>query len=149
MKLISQVFLCSAIIFLTACTPYQQNSGLSGFIGGGGFNETQLSGDVYQVTFEGNKYTAEQRAKDFTLLRCAELTIDKGYGYFRLINSDSKLRYRTQSIPGSMHVQASSKIVSEPSTSNTIQLLYEKTPDVFVYDAKIIVSSLKTQYKIK
>jgi len=149
MKTTFKLLLLSSVILLFGCTPYQENSGLAGFLGGGGFNETQLASDVYQVTFAGNKYTAEQRAKDFTLLRCAELTIEKGYRYFRIINSDFNLRYRTQSIPGSLNVAPSTKLVSEPSSSNIIQLIYQKTPDVFGYEAEIIVSSIKSEYGIK
>mgnify|MGYP003656593993 FL=1 len=146
MRLIYRALLFSTIILASACTPYQQNSGLAGFIGGGGFNEIQLSSDVYRVTFQGNKYTAEQRAKDFTLLRCAELALENGYSYFRLVNSDFNLRYRTKSVPGSLNVSPSSKVISEPSSSNTIQLVYEKSPDV--YDAVIIRRSIKAQYGI-
>ena len=148
MKLIYKAILITTIIFASACTPYQQNSGLAGLLGGGGFNETQLSSDVYRVTFGGNKYTTEQRAKDFTLLRCAELALEKGYSYFRLINSDFNLRYRTQSVPGSLNVPPSSKVVSEPSSSNTIQLVAQNSPDVYLYDARIIRRSIKAQYGI-
>jgi len=73
------------LAFLAACgsgcaTPYARQSLI------GGYSETQLSENIFTVTFRGNGYTTRERASDFTLLRCAEIAINNGYNYFIIID---------------------------------------------------------------
>ena len=71
-----------ATVFIVSCaTTYQAQSWT------GGFKETQLDTDIYTVRFSGNGYTSNSRASDFTLLRSAELTLEKGYAYFVVVDS--------------------------------------------------------------
>jgi hypothetical protein len=61
-------------MLVAACaTPYQSR-GLAG-----GFSETQLSENMFQVYFRGNGYTREERVDDFALLRSAELAEEHGF----------------------------------------------------------------------
>ena len=53
----------------------------------GGYSETQLAENIFTVTFKGNGYTSRERASNFTLLRCAEIAIENGYGYFFIIDA--------------------------------------------------------------
>ncbi len=61
-------------------TPYARQSLI------GGYSETQLSENIFTVTFWGNGYTTRERASDFTLLRCAEIAMNNGYNYFIIID---------------------------------------------------------------
>jgi hypothetical protein len=70
-----------AISLVGCATPYQPTGLL------GGLKETRLSEDVWEVHFRGKSFTDEKKAKDFTLLRSAELTLRNGFSYFMLINS--------------------------------------------------------------
>lgn len=59
----------AASIVLAACgTPY----GSYGLLGG--YTETQLADNVWQVTFEANGYTRQATTVRYAMLRCAELT---------------------------------------------------------------------------
>lgn len=78
------------VLALSGCaTPYQGRSF------SGGFSETQLSPNVFQVSFAGNGYTSEEKAADFTLLRSAELALQHGYGYFVIVDEKS---WQTKSV---------------------------------------------------
>ena len=135
-----------AILFiglLSACTPYQQNSFL------GGYDELMLDENVYRVTFRGNKYTSMERATDFTLLRCAELTLENGMNYFVLLDSQAREKSSLNYNPGSLNVAPSYSVASKPRTSNTIVILKDKPSDVFAYNASQIAKSVKTKYDIK
>jgi hypothetical protein len=55
----------------------------------GGFQETQLGPAIYQVRFNGNAYTSNDRASEFLMRRCAEVALEHGKRYFVLKSSDS------------------------------------------------------------
>ena len=58
------------LVCLTACqTPYQAD----GWFKSGGYSEMPTGPDSWRVEFRGNENTEMERAKDFSLLRAAEL----------------------------------------------------------------------------
>ncbi len=59
----------SAAAFLAACATSYQPDGFSG-----GYSDMKLGENVWQVDFRGNGYTSSARARDFSLLRAAEIT---------------------------------------------------------------------------
>jgi hypothetical protein len=79
-----RVAILSVALFATFCTTYQP-LGLSG-----GFSETQLAGNVYQVRFQGNGYTSTERTSQFLLRRAAELALEKGHRYFTLADPQTR-----------------------------------------------------------
>jgi len=128
-------------VFLTGCaTPYKPDGMM------GGFSERQLGEDVFTVTFQGNGYTSDQKARDYLLLRCADVTLAHGSKYFRLVGSanDSK--------NGAMAVASGNSAfiapIHFPSETATIQLRAEREgPQDF--DAAIITRSMHEAYGIK
>lgn len=69
-------------LLLTACaTPYQ-SSGIRG-----GYSEKKISDDVYNVVFEGNGFTSKESVQTYWLYRASEITLEKGYDYFEILNS--------------------------------------------------------------
>ncbi|MEM8950154.1 MAG: hypothetical protein AAGA21_04045 [Pseudomonadota bacterium] len=71
---------------LAACaaspTPYQA-------VGDdGGYADQQLESDRYRVTFEGNDATSRETVEDFALYRAAELTLQTGNDYFRVVSKE-------------------------------------------------------------
>lgn len=79
-----RLFIIGVLVLFTSCaTPYQK----TGFRGG--FSETQLAENIFQVNFRGNGFTDTERATDFTLLRSAELALDHGFRYFVIVDSKS------------------------------------------------------------
>lgn len=63
-------------------TTYQ----LKGFTGG--YSETQLGENIFQVSFRGNGYTSRGRASEFSLLRSAEVALENGFRYFVIVESE-------------------------------------------------------------
>ncbi|HMM56246.1 MAG TPA: hypothetical protein PKD77_01460 [Rudaea sp.] len=126
---------------LVGCaTPYKP-SGLMG-----GFHDTQLAEDVFSVTFKGNGYTSDDRARDFMLLRCADLTLAHGAKFFRLVGSADDSRNGAMAMANGNTAFAAP--IHFPSESATIQIraTREGPQD---YDAAIIAKSMRETYGIK
>ncbi|MCW8471486.1 hypothetical protein OQJ19_12635 [Fluoribacter gormanii] len=71
---------------LVGCATGYHPSGLSG-----GFSELQLAENVYVVKFNGNGFTSMYRATQFALRRSAELTKERGYRYFNIVDSSANV----------------------------------------------------------
>lgn len=68
---------------------------------GTGYSEQRIEANRYRVTFTGNSLTAREEVENYMLFRIAELTLDSGYDYFILSNSDTEARtYYLQSMTG-------------------------------------------------
>ena len=68
---------------LTACataTPYQPN--VAGQKASGGFSDTRLETNRYQVNFAGNSVTSRETVERYLLYRAAEVTVQQGYDWF-------------------------------------------------------------------
>lgn len=162
-RLISSLIL---LVILAGCaTGYQQK----GFTGG--FSETQLDTNAWTVTFNGNAYTSKERAADFTLLRCAELALENGYGYFVSVESESYATTGTYTTPShsqsygsatansygnTTYIQGSSHTTthggqtyhySKPGRSITMVAFAQK-PSGFSYNANLIRDQLTAKYGI-
>lgn len=74
----------SLIIMLSGCATSYQPMGYSG-----GYTERPIKEDVYIVTFKGNGFTAPERVRRYAMYRAAELTKEKGYDYFFVINQST------------------------------------------------------------
>ncbi len=147
------------IVFLSSCaTPYQKEGAL------GGFSETQLDENVFQVTFRGNAYTNRERTVEFTLLRSAELALKNGYSYFAIIDSSKYTQTSSYTTPtttyGSATVYGNTAYgsattyggqtfyMSKPTVSNTIICFNEKPDEVFSYNAKFLEKQLKKKHRL-
>ena len=71
---------------VTTPTPYQPYRPES--VGGvhGGYSEQQIAPDRFRVKFHGNDLTARDRVEGYLLYRAAEVTIQNGYDWFRIID---------------------------------------------------------------
>jgi hypothetical protein len=90
----------ATLVILSACatqTPYQPAEKR----GAEGYTETRLTDNRYRVTFTGNPVTPSETVKDYALLRAAEVTLQNGYDWFRLVNSDTDKKQRTTISGGS------------------------------------------------
>jgi hypothetical protein len=67
-------------------TPYQQ----SGFRGG--YQDAQIDSNTASVTFHGNAYTSKQRVQLALMYRCAQVTLQDGFDYFLIVNSDTEAK---------------------------------------------------------
>lgn len=157
------LFISMGILLAACATPYQKQSFT------GGFSETQLAENAFQVTFKGNGYTSQERAADFTLLRSADLAIENGFQYFIIVDSEQYSKTGAYTTPVTSHTTANAYgtgnyaygtatttttggqtyIFSKPRRSNTIICFHEK-PDVngLVYEASFISRSIRTKYQL-
>jgi hypothetical protein len=55
----------------------------------GGYADFRLDETTYRVRFKGNNYTSRAQVERFLLYRCAELTAQRGYDYFVLVDQDT------------------------------------------------------------
>jgi hypothetical protein len=79
----------SALALATACTtatPYQP---LNATRVSGGFTDQQLDATHYRVNFFGNSLTSRQQVENYLLYRAAELTAQRGYSCFTMVNHDT------------------------------------------------------------
>ena len=159
----NRVLIALAALSLLACaTPYQPRGGM------GGFSETQLDQNVFQVRFAGNGYTSGERASDFTLLRSAELALERGYFWFIIVQSAQGTSLSTYTTPTQSYTTSSATVVGDtayghsttttyggqtyviqkPSTMNTIVCFRAKPEDIqaMVYNAQFIHESLRHKY---
>ena len=134
----------------------------------GGYSETQFDENIFNVSFRGNAMTRRDRVADFTLLRCAELTLENGFSYFAVVESNSYTDTSTHTTPtttnttgnayssGNMiHGNATSTTTggqtyntTKPSQTNTIVCFKEKPISTFSYNAKFIYKSISEKYGI-
>jgi hypothetical protein len=151
-----------SVVLLSGCaTTYQKESFT------GGFSETQLGENIFQVSFKGNAYTSREKASDFTLLRSAEIAIENGYRYFVVIESEKYSKAGTYTSPTTSQTTGSAYAsgnyvhgsattttyggqtytTSKPRANNTI-LCYKEKPDIngLIFEAEFVVRSIRAKY---
>ena len=140
----------SVLILLGACaTPYKPASKAHAK----GYFDTKLQDKVYDITFNGNSDTNFKKAKDYALLRAAEVCLENGYRTFQIINTENNsinetfvstntTKYNT----GYSYSYSSVESSSKPQIS--IVILCSPTDDLF-FKAKDVRNSLRAKYRIK
>jgi hypothetical protein len=75
-----------ALAFLhVSCTSYREALSYNSQ----GFVDKRLGRDAFKITYNGGRFTDLEQAIDFCLLRCSEITLERGYKYFRVTKSES------------------------------------------------------------
>ena len=155
--------LLTALMLAACATPYQR----VGFTGG--YSETQLGENIFRVSFRGNAYTNRERAADFSLLCSAELTLERGFRYFVIVESEKDRKISTYTTPAQSYTTGSAYgygnyaygtattttyggqtyFISKPRAANTI-LCFKEKPDIkgLVFDAEFVVKSIRQKYGI-
>jgi len=83
---------------LSACsTPTPKPTPYAPALGGAGYSQQQLEEKRYRVSFSGNSLTPRETVENYLLYRAAEITIESGNNYFRVVEQDldAKTRYRS------------------------------------------------------
>jgi len=117
----------------------------------GGYIDTQVAENAFEVSFEGNGHTNQHRAIDFCLLRCAEVA--KRYEFPFFIVVDNSQSQSTDYISGGgasggMFLASTSAITS-PTTRNRI-LCFKEKPNVegVVYESEFVIKSIRKKYEL-
>ena len=82
MKFFIFIFLAS----LTACSSRYQRAS---YYHTEGFIDTRIGRDAFKITYNGSPFANLQTAVDFCLLRCAEITQERGFTYFRVTKDEA------------------------------------------------------------
>ena len=147
------------IISLTGCMDQYQKKEYSW---GAGHSETQLDNNIFRVTYTGDEFTSEEAAIDFSLLRCAELTIENGYNYFSIMEKNSSVKTEVYSVPATYQTYNSgygaattytygggTYSSSSPSSDNTIMMFKQKPSAGISYNAEFVANSIRNKYKMQ
>lgn len=153
----------SAIVFAAVLSGCATSYGKNSFWNDGGFSETEIQPNLFNVRFLGNEFTAKERASDFAMLRASELCLSRNLSYMQVgdISTETK---NTGYIPGSSTTTASaygygnSAYGSSTTTYNPGTTLYSPQSGLTVlcipekaegsWDAEFLSKSLKAKYKI-
>jgi len=119
------------VVAMSGCaTAYQPNAW------SGGYKDYALGNNTYEVWFGGNGHTKKDKVVEFALLRSAEVTLEKGFTYFTILESktDSSYKYEYFSY----------------SHTNIIQCFNEEPIGVqtSIYNAQKIKNNLEIKYQL-
>lgn len=148
-------------ILLAGCsTSYSGNS----FWNGGGFSETEIQPNVFNVRFLGNEYTSTERTYDFVLLRASELCLNRNLNHMQISNVTTETRL-TAHIPASTtttesvyrehnSTQATATTIHTPGTDVysaesglTVECVSQNSEDTL--DAVFLSNSIRSKYSIE
>ncbi len=152
------------LLSLSACATSYQSKGFTG-----GHSSTQLDENVFTVSFRGNAYTGKERARDFTMLRSAEIAMEHGYSYYVIIDEDAYTSTGSYTTPQSSTTRldtftfgnvtsgtaktyyhgGETYTFSKPQLTNTIVCFKEKPAGVMSYSAKFVVKSIREKYGLE
>jgi hypothetical protein len=138
-----QLALMSAPLLLAARGTSYQPDGFTG-----GYSDTQLSDNVFSVTFNGNAYTDPHKASDFRMLRAADLAVQHGFRYFVIEDSANT---STTSFMGSYGAGSmGGGEMYSPRGTIRIVCFAKKGNDSRTYlDASLISNNVRSKYDIK
>ncbi|QAU24051.1 hypothetical protein EO087_08645 [Dyella sp. M7H15-1] len=134
---------------LAGCATQYQPLGLLG-----GYSDTMLSPDTFQVQFSGNSDTSAERAADLAMLRAADLSRQQGCGYFQILDSGqtATTSYVTTTTANGDNRSSNAVTTTEPEVSPKSHLLVKcfkrKPMGLNVYDANFISQSIRAKYNI-
>jgi hypothetical protein len=162
MQRLKLIALGSIVAITGACATSYQSKSFTG-----GFSETQLSANSFQIYFQGNGYTREERAEDFTLLRSAEISLEHGFPYFIIVDEKAGASTSIYTTPTQTTTTGQATVVGNtaygsatstrtgghsflirmPSARNTI-LCFKEKPEVqgIVYEAAFVAQSIRSKY---
>ena len=156
------VLLVSILSVMSGCATGYHASGV-----GGGYSETVLGENVFRVSFRGNGYSSSERVADLSLLRCADLCLEHGFGFFALVDGSDSETVSTYSTPS--HASTTGTVTGvgntaylsaettvrpgrtyifvKPQRTNTIVCFKEKSKTTgVILDATFVSSSIRGKY---
>lgn len=150
------LFIAGTVLLMTSCSTGYQSS--NSWKLNGGYSETQLSEDVYKVSFRGNGYTSLEKASDFALMRAAEIGLEKGYTHFAIINADEGFMsdhrapdYACSAFGVDINCRPSGGgTINKPRAANMVKYFKSKPANFngTLYKAQFLFDSLSQKYGV-
>jgi hypothetical protein len=140
----------------------------------GGYADYQLQDDIYKVEFKANAFTDADKAQDYALLRCSEVTLNNGYRYFIIVDEQSYQKNSSITTPvtsqtygtasaygGSGYAQGTysgttnyyggqTYNLKKPIIINIIRCFKEKPENIgtMIFDAEQVSENIRERYNI-
>ena len=95
--MIKYIFACIiSLSILSGCaTTYQKTS----FWSDEGYSDMQLQKNVFEVVFKSNEWTDQETTRRYALRRCAELTLENNFDYFKIMEGENYLEKSSYTTP--------------------------------------------------
>lgn len=90
----------ASVALLAGCatsTPYQPASAPGAY---DGFSQTMIENDRARITFGGNSLTSRESVENSLLYRAAEMSLERGFDYFSLMQRDTEENTKVRVSPG-------------------------------------------------
>jgi hypothetical protein len=114
------------LLFLASCaTKYAPATG-SFWDGHTGYSEIPFDSTTYQVTFCGNNNTSDEVVNRYALYRCAELTSQRGFDYFVILN-DNDVAAITKTVNHNGQQQTQIQHTVDPQTGRVVPVAVTTT----------------------
>lgn len=139
-----KIFTISLCLFVISCaTPYQKRGAFTT----GGFSESRTSENGFMVDYLGNGYVTLDKAKDYALLRSAEISSLLEHDFF-VIDLD-KSNYFIRRVTTCYNAVCSTTVVQLPSSVKMITLHKdEQTKNSHAYKADDVIEKIRAKYEI-
>lgn len=126
------------LVLLTGCaTSYQA------YHQGEGFKEVQLKPNMFRVSYQGSESPIQ--SADFTMLRAAELTLEKGFSHFAMVRDAPTPKF---SLDHHYFMYASYYVRTDDLYSTVVIVTYnEDAPTLF--DAAYVVKHFREAYELE
>jgi len=149
MKNVLTLFCLAGFICGCAATPYKPASKPTA----NGYYDTLLQPGVYDITFNANYGTGIKKAKDFALLRGAEVCLENGYKTFSVVNTEDNSKTETGLVATPAPYargEGTFYYVPVSETFPRISLIIKcSLGDDLFFKAADIKENLRNKYKIK
>ncbi len=140
--------LCKALPSLVL-SAFLAGCGAGSIYGPGYYSETTVGQDLRRVTFRGGDHPV---TGDLCLLRCSEVTLDSGYSFFQVVDSESGSSFdqTPSAYPFHQHYHLDDPFLRDiPFVTKTIRMLEDEKEGGFCYDAVYLRRSIREKYSIE
>jgi hypothetical protein len=94
MKTLSALTLFASVILSGCATPYGPHQIA------GGYSDVRIQNDAFRIVFDGNGFIHKSAVDYYALVRAAEITVQNGRDYFRILGGNTDIRTINVFIPG-------------------------------------------------
>lgn len=124
-------------LLLAGCaTSYHQK----GFFGDG-YSDYRVNQDKFAVTFRGNEFTDSEDVRRFALVRAAELTLQNGFRYFKILSEKDVSRQAVETSTKENEISTLKRKVKKQAPGIDLMIrCFDQEPDGDAIDAREFIS---------
>jgi hypothetical protein len=107
----------------------------------GGYTQTRVGADMFNVVFQGNAHTSWQTAENYALYRSAEVALESGFDYFVVVGGNSDVSPRLVA-GGALYPSQTSGTDSHPMVSLIVRGFRGDKPSAQAFSAREVLKAL-------